>query len=99
MHFTESARAIYNRFRAFDPWPGLFIRSGSETIKLPEVRPSARTGTPGTVLEIGETVIVATAEGAIEILEMQRPGKPRTAAGSVARAVGWRTGDRIEIED
>jgi methionyl-tRNA formyltransferase len=96
VRFTESAATIYNRFRAFDPWPGMFIRSGEETIKLTEIRPSDRTGEPRTILDFGESVTVATADGAIEILEMQRPGKPRTAAVVVARALEWRTGLRIE---
>jgi methionyl-tRNA formyltransferase len=96
VRFTENAATIYNRFRAFDPWPGLFIRSGEETIKLTEIRTSDRTGEPRTILDFGESVTVATADGAIEILEMQRPGKPRTAAGVVARALEWRAGLRIE---
>jgi methionyl-tRNA formyltransferase len=96
VRFSESAATIYNRFRAFDPWPGLFVRNGEETIKLTEMRPSNRTGEPRTILDFGESVTVATADGAIEILEMQRPGKPRTPAGVVARALGWGTGLRIE---
>jgi methionyl-tRNA formyltransferase len=96
VRFIENAATIYNRFRAFDPWPGLFIRSGEETIKLTEIRPSDRTGEPRTILDLGESVTVATADGAIEILEMQRAGKPRTAAVVVARALEWRAGLRIE---
>ncbi|MGZ5477339.1 MAG: methionyl-tRNA formyltransferase, partial [Thermoanaerobaculia bacterium] len=32
--FTESPANIYNRFRAFDPWPGVFFESGGQTIKI-----------------------------------------------------------------
>ncbi|MFP5245693.1 MAG: hypothetical protein ACLGH0_03280 [Thermoanaerobaculia bacterium] len=39
-----------------------------------------------------EDVVIATSDGAIRILEMQRPGKPRTPAGAVARGLGWRAG-------
>ena len=32
--FSESPENIYNRFRAFDPWPGVFFEAGKETIKI-----------------------------------------------------------------
>jgi methionyl-tRNA formyltransferase len=47
------------------------------------------------VLSIDDHVIVATSDGAIRIDAMQRPGKPRTVAGAVARVLGWRVGERI----
>ncbi|HKR63548.1 MAG TPA: methionyl-tRNA formyltransferase [Thermoanaerobaculia bacterium] len=89
VRWTESASAIYNRFRAFDPWPGLFVRHGDETIKLTELRPASGSGAPGTLLDLGDDVVIACGDGAIRILEMQRPGKPRTPAGAVARGLGW----------
>ena len=89
IRFAEPARAIYNRFRAFDPWPGMFYKE----VKLTEIAPAAASAPPGTIVSIDDNVIVATGEGAIRILEMQRPGKPRTAAGAVARGLGWRVGD------
>jgi methionyl-tRNA formyltransferase len=103
--FHEPARVIYNRFRAFDPWPGIFYKD----VKLTEISgaaPASGAGSSGssaaeaaaapqgTILELSdEGVVVATAEGAIRILEMQRPGKPRTPAGALARGLGWRVGD------
>jgi methionyl-tRNA formyltransferase len=90
--FEETADAIYNRFRAFDPWPGLFLRDG---VKLTEISHASGSGAPGTVLAINDAVVVATKRGAIRIEEMQRPGKPRTAAGAVARGLGWRVGAKV----
>ncbi len=95
VRFDEPATVILNRFRAFDPWPGIFINTGGETIKLTDVRPADGTGTPRTILAIGEGVLVATSDGAIRVLEMQRPGKPRTPAAAVARGLGWKVGDAI----
>jgi methionyl-tRNA formyltransferase len=89
VRWNDAASTIYNRFRAFDPWPGLFVRHGEETIKLTELHPAGGSGAPGSVLELGEDVVVACGDGAIRILEMQRPGKPRTPAGAVARGLGW----------
>jgi methionyl-tRNA formyltransferase len=89
IRWTEPAMTIYNRFRAFDPWPGVFLRQGEEAIKLNELRPAIGAGKPGTILEHGEDVVIACGEGAIRILEMQRPGRPRGAAGAIARGLGW----------
>ncbi len=95
VHFEETAKAIYDRFRAFDPWPGIFLQSGGETIKLTDIRTADTSGEPRTILSIDDDVVIAASDGAIRVLEMQRPGKPRTAAGAIARGLGWRVGERV----
>ena len=87
--FDEPAHVIYNRFRAFDPWPGIAFRD----LKLTDMRPAEESAKPRTVLEIGDGVVIAAGEGALRILEMQRPGKPRTPAAAIARGLGWKEGD------
>jgi len=91
----EPATAIYDRFRAFDPWPGVFMRSSGEVVKLTDMRLGDGNGAPRTVLSIDDGVLLATGSGAIRVLEMQRAGKPRTPAAAVARGLGWRVGSAI----
>ena len=86
--FDEPAHAIYNRFRAFDPWPGITFRD----LKLTDMRPAEGAGAPRTIIEIGDGVVIACGAGALQIVEMQRPGKPRTPAAAVARGLGWEAG-------
>jgi methionyl-tRNA formyltransferase len=97
--WSDSAATIYNRFRAFDPWPGLFVQSQGETIKLIDLasNPSLVNAEPGKVLAVHRdgSVIVAAMDGAIELRSLQRPGKPRAAAADVARGLGWRVGEAI----
>lgn len=94
--WSEPAASIYNRFRAFDPWPGVFFDWNGETIKLTEIRPVPAGGEPGTILSIGsDGVVVGAGEGAVRILEMQRPGRTRAAAHDVARGLGWRAGTAL----
>lgn len=92
---SESAHAIYNRFRAFDPWPGVAIETNGETIKLTEMRPADARGAARTVLALEDDVVIACGDGALRVAEMQRPGKPRTPAGAVARGLGWSAGAPI----
>jgi methionyl-tRNA formyltransferase len=90
VRFDEPARVIYDRFRAFDPWPGIFFGE----LKLTAIEPAEAAGAPRTILTIDESgVVIATGEAAIRIVEMQRPGKPRTPAAVVARGLGWKVGD------
>jgi len=93
--FAESAAEIYNRFRAFDPWPGIDFESSGDTIKVREMRPAEGHGKPRTLLSIGEGVVVATSHGAVRLLELQRPGKGAVAAADVARGLFWRVGAPI----
>jgi methionyl-tRNA formyltransferase len=90
--WREPARTIYNKFRAFDPWPGIFTGD----LKLIDLQPASGLGEPGTILSIGESgVTVATSDGAIELRTLQRAGKSRQRAAQFARGAGWRVGDRI----
>ncbi len=90
--WNEPARTIYDKFRAFDPWPGLF----TPELKLIDLRPAAGSGVPGTILAIdGDGVSVATGDGAIRLISVQRAGKPRVAAADLARSAGWRAGARL----
>lgn len=90
--WTQPARAIYDKFRAFDPWPGLF----TPELKLIDIAPAAGSGDPGTILSIGDDgVTVAAGEGAIRLITVQRAGKPRAAAADLARGGGWVRGDRL----
>ncbi|HUP59112.1 MAG TPA: methionyl-tRNA formyltransferase [Thermoanaerobaculia bacterium] len=93
VRFEERAQKIYNRFRAFDPWPGVFHGD----LKFTDIRatgqPGNRATPPGTILTIDDAVTISCGEGALRILELQRPGKPRTPAAALARGLGWRAGD------
>jgi methionyl-tRNA formyltransferase len=78
--FSESAENIYNRFRAFDPWPGVFFESGGETIKI------------AAMSKAGDGWEVAVANGTIRLVTLQRAGRPKAAAVDIARGLGWRAG-------
>jgi methionyl-tRNA formyltransferase len=93
--FDETAKSIYDRFRAFDPWPGIHVQSGGEAIKLTEIRRVDANADARTIVSIEDEVVIGTRDGAIRVIEMQRPGKPRTPAGAIARGLGWRVGERV----
>lgn len=80
IHWTETTAAIYDKFRAFDPWPGVFAGD----LKLIDIAPAPGHGEPGTILSTGsDGVIVATADAALRLITVQRPGKGPVSANSV----------------
>jgi methionyl-tRNA formyltransferase len=89
--WNEPARKIYDKFRAFDPWPGIF----TPELKLIDIAPAEGNGAPGTILEIDDGVVVAAGEGAIRLITVQKPGKPKVPAADLARGSGWKPGDTL----
>lgn len=83
----QSAREIYNRFRAYQPWPGIYtdysntpgVCTGEDTLcvtYLTDVRPVEAAGKPGTILKADRNGLwVACREGAISILKLKPAGK------------------------
>jgi len=82
--WSDSTASIYNKFRAFDPWPGIFAGE----LKLIDIKPTDGRGEAGTILSTtSDGVIVATGDGALRLITVQRPGKPKAAAADVLRGL------------
>jgi methionyl-tRNA formyltransferase len=93
VRWDDTTAAIYNRFRAFDPWPGVFRHD----VKYVDMRPATGSGPPGTIVRLDEGVVVATGDSAIELLEVQRAGKSRVPAIDFAHGAGWRVGQNNSL--
>jgi methionyl-tRNA formyltransferase len=84
INWSDSTAAIYNKFRACDPWPGVFAGD----LKLIDIAPANGHGTPGTIVSAThDGVLVATGDGALRLITVQRPGKPKAAAADVLRGL------------
>jgi methionyl-tRNA formyltransferase len=82
IQWSDTTASIYNKFRAFDPWPGVFAGE----LKLIEMAPASGHGKPGTILSTSaDGVVVATGDGALRLTTVQRPGKGRVAAAEALR--------------
>ena len=73
------AAVIERRVRAFDPFPGASFQLDGETVKLWRARlRSDAHGRPGEVLAAQDSQLsVACGEGALDLLQLQRPGGRR----------------------
>ena len=83
--WAKSADEIYNRIRAFAPWPGCFTHLDEKILKIWKARPIIDSGDdnlkPGAILEINKNcILVKTGKGALKIEELQLEGSRRMTA-------------------
>jgi len=79
------ARAIHNRVRACNPWPGACAFTNAQPLKIWRTRVESDThnaGAPGSILYARGRLLAAAQPGILELLEVQPPGKPRMSAGA-----------------
>ena len=82
----HTAVQISRKIRAYDPVPGASFELDGEMIKCWKAEPlDGGEGPTGTIMSAGKDgVLVACAEGALHITEIQRPGRRRVTAAEFA---------------
>lgn len=89
--WTQDAAHIDRQVRAMSPWPGGWIRWGEQTLKIRTVRPADGEGAPGEVLSL-KPLRIACGEGAIDLIEVQAPGKRPVAGEAFANGAHLEVG-------
>ncbi|MCG3172723.1 MAG: Methionyl-tRNA formyltransferase [Myxococcota bacterium] len=93
INWNLDCAAIHNQVRAFNPWPGAVTSVGAEMIKVHRThRLPDLSGAPGEVLEAQERLVAACATGAVELAEVQAPGKRRVSGAEFLRGFPVRVG-------
>jgi methionyl-tRNA formyltransferase len=88
--WTERARVIERKIRAFNPWPGAFTsvaaKSGKpRNLKIFSASIVDLSGTPGEILRSEKELIIAAGERALALSDVQLEGKQRMGGGEFAR--------------
>jgi methionyl-tRNA formyltransferase len=83
--WSESAEAIERKIRAYNPWPGAFMKVDHQNLKVFSASVVDLNGQPGEVLRSDEDLIVATGKGALSVAEVQLEGKRRMSAAEFLR--------------
>lgn len=98
--WTLPAQVLYNRYRAFTPWPGATALFRGEPIKIVgcTLGESAVSGAdPGTVLDRGSRLRVVCGDGGtLELVSLQRPGRKALSGPEFANGERVAVGDRFE---
>lgn len=90
INWNEPAESLARRIRAFNPWPVAWCTIGGERTRIwaAEATGQRCLARPGDVLENGtDGISVATSDGVLKLLELQRPGGKRISARDYLNAV------------
>jgi methionyl-tRNA formyltransferase len=102
--WSRTSQEIKNQVRGLRPWPRAFTfwhRAGAEPQRLNIDRVALGPpgeGSPGTILDTAGRLIIATGDGAVEILELQPAGKRSLKAAEFLRGYRVNVGDRFGPE-
>jgi methionyl-tRNA formyltransferase len=93
---------VHNQIRGMNPWPGAHTVLGERHVKVHRAMASTldpEGATPGTVIALGPGgILVACAEGTLEIQELQESGRKRVDARDFASGRRVAVGDRFSSE-
>src|SRR5262249_4612240 len=83
--WTESAEAIERKIRAYNPWPGAFMKVDRQNLKIFSASVVDLNGQPGEILRSNKALIVAAGKGALCLAEVQLEAKRRMTAAEFLR--------------
>ena len=89
----NDAHELYNKYRAFTPWPGIYLENGLKLKKI-EVQDKCALYKEGTILEINsDNIVVACTKGSIKIYTVQPQSKKEMDV------ISYINGKRLALED
>jgi methionyl-tRNA formyltransferase len=83
--WSEPAEVIGRKIRAFNPWPGAFMKIDRRNLKIFSASVVDLSGQPGEILRSEKELVVAAGRGALSLGEVQLEGKRRMSAAEFLR--------------
>jgi methionyl-tRNA formyltransferase len=83
--WSESAEAIERKIRAYNPWPGAFMKVDGQNLKIFSASVIDLNGKPGEILRSDKELVIAGCSGALCLGEVQLEGKRRMSAAEFLR--------------
>ena len=88
-----SAQSLYNKYRAFTPWPGIYLKSGLKLKKM-ALENSDSLNRAGQILRVdSDSIVVGCEKGAIKLYSVQAPSKKEIDV------LSYINGKRLSLED
>lgn len=100
LHFDETAQSLERKVRGLNSWPSAYTFYKGKRLKIWESQAvdckEAQKALPGTVLEVlKDSILVATKDGALRILQVQQEGKRRMTVREFLLGCTIKTGERL----
>ncbi len=90
------AKSLFLKSLAYDPWPGVFLKSGLKLFGV-QLLESSQTHQPGIILGMeNQSVIIGCQQGSLKIAALQAPGKQKVAAKAYLSGRRLKTYDILE---
>lgn len=81
--WTKSSVEIHNLVRGLNSWPVAYTTLNNKKFKIWKTKITTGQGLPGQIINLTKhSIVVATGDGAIELLEIQPPNKAKMPASS-----------------
>jgi methionyl-tRNA formyltransferase len=97
--FNRPAMEIYNRWRGFQPWPGIYTQLRGKKLAFHRIMPMELRGeesVPGQILVERERLFVDCGQHTrLELIEVQLEGKKRMSAADFLRGHHLKTGEKL----
>ncbi len=95
--WRRTSEEIDRHVRAFDPAPGATATLDGVSLKVWSVEPADGRGEPGTVLQAAQgRLVVATGNGALALIEVQKPGGKRLSASQFLQGARLEAGRKLD---
>ena len=85
LDFNQKAEVLCRKIRAFNPYPAMFFEYGGERFKVLEAHKAEKYAPAGTIIEDNNSLLIACADGALNITQIQRQGKKLMTIGELLR--------------
>ena len=87
------AKTLYNKYRAFTPWPGIYLSNGLKLRKI-ELEDASSKNSKAKILKVdNDSIVVGCEKGSIRIYLVQAPSKKEVDV------ISYINGKRLALED
>ncbi len=83
--WSEPAEVIERKIRAFNPWPGAFMKLGDRNLKVFSASLVNRSGKPAEILRSEKELVIGAGNDALSLGEVQLEGKKKMSAHEFLR--------------
>lgn len=96
LDFNQKADVLCRKIRAFNPYPAMFFEYGGERFKVLEAHKAEKYAPVGTIIEENNSLLIACADGALNITQIQRQGKKLMSIGELLRGFHFAENSKAE---
>ncbi|HBO49807.1 MAG TPA: methionyl-tRNA formyltransferase [Alphaproteobacteria bacterium] len=96
LDFNQKAEVLCRKIRAFNPYPAMFFEYGGERFKVLEAHKAEKYAPAGTIIEDSNSLLIACADGALNITQIQRQGKKLMTISELLRGFHFAENSKAE---